>query len=313
MTNALSVHPRSGHLPPASGAEALALFAPEVADYLTRLVCMVPLGPRDEPLTGAARSAVSRITGLEPLPGSIDLIEPEQSPVVEAAVEVAEQLALDVSGVTDEQRAVLTDMLGRAAHGYLLSVYLADWIPRVRHALDALFGPGDWADPEPDGDASRLWGDFAAMIEAIGRLQTLDPLTTEYVRLRMARQHGCALCKSLRNRSALESGGSESAYSHLDDWQHSTAFDERQRAALALTDLLIWQPTGLDAESVRRIRAEFTAAEQVELVLDMLRNAANKVAIASATDGAHVEEGVEIYDVTDTGETVFGLGFVPAP
>jgi hypothetical protein len=45
----------------------------------------------------------------------------------------------------------------------------------------------------------------------------------------------------------------------------------------------------------------------VELVLDVARNAANKIAVAFGADEAHVTDGVEFYDVDERGELVYGL------
>jgi len=42
-------------------------------------------------------------------------------------------------------------------------------------------------------------------------------------------------------------------------------------------------------------------------VLDVTRNALNKVAVALAADAAHVEDGVEIYDIEPDGSLVYGL------
>ena len=44
-----------------------------------------------------------------------------------------------------------------------------------------------------------------------------------------------------------------------------------------------------------------------ELVLDVTRNALNKIAVALGADAAHVEDGIEIYDVDADGELVYGL------
>ena len=56
-------------------------------------------------------------------------------------------------------------------------------------------------------------------------------------------------------------------------------------------------------------RAALLQAQQtlVELVLDIMRNAANKIAVAFRADEAHVTEGVEYYDVDDDGQLVYGL------
>ena len=45
----------------------------------------------------------------------------------------------------------------------------------------------------------------------------------------------------------------------------------------------------------------------MELVLDVTRNALNKIAVALGADAAHVDEGIEIYDITADGGLVYGL------
>jgi hypothetical protein len=50
------------------------------------------------------------------------------------------------------------------------------------------------------------------------------------------------------------------------------------------------------------VRAELTDAEIVEIVLDLVRNAANKIAVSLGGDEAVVTDGVEFYDVDVTGE-----------
>jgi hypothetical protein len=80
-----------------------------------------------------------------------------------------------------------------------------------------------------------------------------------------------------------------------------------QRAALAFTDAMIWTPGHMDPAAVEAMRATATPAQQVELVLDVTRNALNKIAVALGADAAHVDEGIEIYDVTPDGSLVYGL------
>ena len=38
-----------------------------------------------------------------------------------------------------------------------------------------------------------------------------------------------------------------------------------------------------------------------------MRNAANKIAVALQADAPHVSDGVEIYDIDERGEAVYGL------
>ena len=58
---------------------------------------------------------------------------------------------------------------------------------------------------------------------------------------------------------------------------------------------------------VTTLQAEATPAQQIEIVLDVTRNALNKIAVGLGADAAHVDEGIEIYDVEPDGTLVYGL------
>ena len=131
-------------------------------------------------------------------------------------------------------------------------------------------------------------------------------MTSELVRLRGARQHNCRLCRSLRSRSALRAGATEDDFAAVDDHAGS-ALPPLARAALAFTDAMVWTPGRIDPGVVFALAAEATPDQQVELVLDVTRNALNKVAVALGADAAHVEEGIEVYDVEPDGSLVYGL------
>jgi hypothetical protein len=51
--------------------------------------------------------------------------------------------------------------------------------------------------------------------------------------------------------------------------------------------------------------AHFSDAEAVELTLDVMRNASNKVAVALGGDAPRVEQGTEQYLLDVDGQTVF--------
>ncbi|HVS69364.1 MAG TPA: carboxymuconolactone decarboxylase family protein, partial [Mycobacteriales bacterium] len=133
----------------------------------------------------------------------------------------------------------------------------------------------------------------------------LDPLTTEIVRLRVARHHNCRLCKSLRTRAAIEAGGGEATYDKIDAFAASD-LDERQKTALRLTEAIIIRPDALDEHLVRKAHEHFSAAQLVELVLDVMRNSANKVAVAFGADAPNVTEGLQLYDIGADGDMVMG-------
>ena len=83
---------------------------------------------------------------------------------------------------------------------------------------------------------------FNDFLPAVARMRALDPVTSELVRLRGAAQHNCRLCKSLREGTALDAGGSETLYGDIERFEASRLLDERAKAALRYADALIWTP-----------------------------------------------------------------------
>jgi alkylhydroperoxidase family enzyme len=133
----------------------------------------------------------------------------------------------------------------------------------------------------------------------------MDPLTTELVRLRVARHHNCRLCKSLRTRAAMQAGGDETVYGKVNDFV-SSDLDDRHKTALHLTEALIIRPESLTDDTVAKAHQHFSPAQLVELVLDVMRNSANKVAVAFKADAPNVSEGLQAYDIGADGDMVMG-------
>ncbi len=222
-----------------------------------------------------------------------------------ACLAFAEQFVLDVSLVSEEQRAELRAALGADAAAFAQALYAIDFELRVRAAFVQLFG----ADPlpsEPTAAPEKLWPALEAMMPLIARLATLDPMTTELIRLRGARAHQCRFCNSLRNVRAVESGGDETLFDKLDVYEDSDLAD-RHKVALRLVDALLWRPDAFPDGLVAAAHAHFSAEQVVEIVLDVARNALNKFAVAMGVDGIGVGDGLGYYDVDERGELVYGL------
>jgi alkylhydroperoxidase family enzyme len=225
-----------------------------------------------------------------------------------AALAFAEQFCIDVASLDDDSRDAMTAALGASAFDYVQALYVFDYIPRVRAVLAEVAGPLDRAPRKPltaDTD-DGIWPAVDAFLRSVGRLRALDPVTSELVRLRGARQHNCRLCQSLRSRSAMLAGADDELFALVDE-PGGASLSSRHRAALDLTDAVIWHPARVDADLVAAVRRELTPVEWTELVLDVMRNAANKIAVALQADAPHVTEGIEIYDIDDDGDAVYGL------
>ncbi|MGE2717755.1 carboxymuconolactone decarboxylase family protein [Mycolicibacterium litorale] len=273
---------------------------------LGQLSALVAMSSGDPRLDEVIRLACGRALRLPPLPVEADLFDdyPDEQPVVAA---FAEQFATDVSGIGQNQRARFTTALGDRTFRIAAAVFIADFGPRVRAGFAALglgepycTAPVEW-DHETD-PSQVLLGEF---VPAVARLRALDPLTTEVVRLRGAIAHNCRLCKSLREEHALEAGGSEPLYAEIQDFEHSEQLSAAHRAALRYVDALVWTPSAIPPEVAREVGRHFSEEQSVELTLDVMRNATNKIAVALGADAPRVASGTERYVVDDDGQTVF--------
>jgi AhpD family alkylhydroperoxidase len=225
-----------------------------------------------------------------------------------ALLDFALQFSVDVSSVTDQQRVALNAEFGNKVANVAAVVFVIDFVPRARAALHALFGDSSLSNLVVPGFAPEgpgIWDALVAFARAIPRLDALDPVTTELIRLRGARQHQCRLCVSLRSRPALLAGADEELFCEVDEYETSD-LSPLQKAALALTDAMVWTPARVDS-SASRLRNLATTEQQAEVVLDVTRNALNKIAVALGADAAHVDEGIEIYDLDARGDPIFGL------
>ena len=275
-------------------------------DQLTRLVA---LSPGDGRVAGLVRRVCAQALSLPPLPAEVTVNEPESE--AEAVVtEFAEQFSADVSMITGEQRSRLWKCLGDSTFGAVVSMYIADFVPRVRAGLEAL-GIGEqylgWVQGAFEWDHATEPSDvvFNDFLPAVARMRALDPITSELVRLRGAAQHNCRLCKSLRESTALDAGGSETLYDDIEHFESSALLDDRAKAALRYADALIWTPAHLDADDVAEVRARFSEAEASELSFAIMRNASNKIAVSLGADGPRVDDGTERYLLDADGQTVF--------
>ncbi len=212
---------------------------------------------------------------------------PEPDLTDPAVAEFAEQFALDVSAVDGTQRAAFFAATGDHAFAVVQQIYAHDLLPRMGRVLDAVFGRSDWTDERPAPENS--WALLEHFMVVVARLRSLDPTITELVRLRGARLHDCAVCKSRRSQDAIDAGATGDEFAAVDAWQTSD-LPASAKAALALTDAMV-----LDSAVPDDVREHLTDEQVVEVVLDVMRNAANKIAVALGADAATVTDGVELF------------------
>ncbi len=273
-----------------SEADPRATYAPEAYDLLCALEADLAIALAPDVLD-LSRQRIAMTLGALPW-------APPAAP--DPVIDVAEQFVVDVTGV---DIAPLGPRLGADLVPFVKSLWVLDLGLRCDLVLGRLFDTA--IPPRTPHSPSPEPLSFDPYLRAVARLDGLDPLTTELVRLRVARHHNCRLCKSLRTRAAMQAGGDESVYAKVDDFA-SSDLDDRHKTALHLTEALIIRPESMGAGLVARARDQFAPAELVELVLDVMRNSANKVAVAFGADAPNVGEGLQIYDIGPDGDMVMG-------
>jgi alkylhydroperoxidase family enzyme len=264
---------------------------------------------RNESVLTGERIPPDKLAALSQWPTS-----PLFSDAERAVLGFTEQFIMDVAGVSEEQRKSLGEHLDPAElGGFVMALYLLDYGQRVEMALDRLF-PGTpvaaFAQRDKAGSSGpparglSLQSDVDALLMAIARLDSLDMVTTEVVRLRGARRHNCRICQSTRSVKALDAGANEAMFDKIDHYE-SSDLAESHKVALRLTDALITQPGEIDPSLAAQVHQQFTPPQVIEIVLDVMRNSCQKVAVALAVDDPHVTSGVELYALTADGDVEY--------
>jgi alkylhydroperoxidase family enzyme len=229
-----------------------------------------------------------------------------------SCAEAIEQFIINVSELDDNQRDSVFSAMGSRSYPFFQTLYVRDFDFRFRSALAQLFDDPTGASPALEGgheaaaEPPDLWPALERFLNDVASLTALDPVTTEVIRLRGARAHNCRICQSRREVAAINGGADESTFDKIDFFETSD-LDERYKVALRLTDAILWQPASYPDGLVEQVRATFSPEETLEMVLDLVRNAANKVAVALQADQPVVSIGVEYFSVGSDGTLAYGL------
>jgi hypothetical protein len=213
------------------------------------------------------------------------------------AAAFAEQMVVDVASMTADVRAAGLAELGAGAPAFVLAVWTEDMMIRADTAWREMFGE-EWRLTSSSAE-TESWVAHERFLLEVAKLSVLDPVTSELVRLRGARAHDCRLCQSRRSVSAIDlAGGSD-----LFDDRDPSGVSDAQGLALQVVDAFVWQPIRWPPGLGAQIVGALGPAAATELILDIVRNAANKIAVAFGVDDPQVETGVEYYDIDgSTGE-----------
>jgi AhpD family alkylhydroperoxidase len=121
-----------------------------------------------------------------------------------------------------------------------------------------------------------------ALIE-LGNLVELDPRLRELVNLRASILNGCAYCIDMHTKVARGAGESERRLHGLAAWHEAPFFDDKERAALALSDAVtLISDEHVPREVWEEASAHFEQDELAQLVWAItVINAWNRIAITT--------------------------------
>ncbi len=142
-------------------------------------------------------------------------------------------------------------------------------------------------------DIKGLSPDGYRALAGLTRAGHPDHVVAELVKIRASRINNCRYCIDNHTEAARNAGETDDRIAATADWQASGLFDERERAALALTDLLTRSDLLADAEDTATGPTWASAAEAypgdelTQLVLTIVGiNAWNRAMIAGVVSDA---------------------------
>jgi alkylhydroperoxidase family enzyme len=123
--------------------------------------------------------------------------------------------------------------------------------------------------PRPESQAVRahvpttFWS-FANTWNDVFRNGVADHSIKELCRIYVSRSVLCEFCGNQRSMKAARAGLTEDDYSDLINFESSSRYDERQKAALAYAECITWDLPATD-ELWARLHKHFTEPELVEI------------------------------------------------
>jgi AhpD family alkylhydroperoxidase len=132
-------------------------------------------------------------------------------------------------------------------------------------------------------------------LAAMSRLEAsidLDPTIHHLVSLRASQVNGCAFCIDMHWKDALAAGESVERLYMLPAWRESSLYDERERAALALTEAVTLLGDGHVGDEVWEAAGAALGEELPQVLFAAVAiNSWNRLMIASRAEAGLYEPG----------------------
>lgn len=110
---------------------------------------------------------------------------------------------------------------------------------------------------------------------------TLEKSLIDLIKLRASQINGCAYCIDMHTKDALKAGETPQRLFAISAWQETPFFNERERAALAWTEVLTLLPqTHAPDEVYEEVIRHFSEKETIDLTVAITNiNSWNRLAV----------------------------------
>lgn len=256
----------------------------------------------DGPVLAAIQDRVEKILSVEPR----DTAPPADSP----EMAFIDQFVERVADIDEQLRAPLLTKYGTARlRNFVEAVYIIDQSVRLSLTHARLFASAAdlraTAVPEPErirapARANMVWHD------AILAHGGLDDLTREVIRIRAGWYHECGLCNSCRlvdtdQRPVVDPESEDRILAYEEG-----AMNARHTAALRYTDAHMIEPTAVSPDLADELRQHFSAAELLQLTIEVSSWNYQKVLVALAIDEPVSTEGLTAITIGPEGAIQIG-------
>jgi AhpD family alkylhydroperoxidase len=134
-------------------------------------------------------------------------------------------------------------------------------------------------------NVSAITPDVYRAMVAFGEIaeDKLDPVIGVLVKIRASQLNGCSFCLDLHTREARAAGEREQRLFTLAAWRETPLFNDRERAALALTEAITFLTDGHVPDGVYQMAAQhFNETELAHLLWAIAAiNAWNRMGVAT--------------------------------
>lgn len=122
-------------------------------------------------------------------------------------------------------------------------------------------------------EPARLWGRSPRVFMALAllygaldrRSSPIEPALRSLVTVRVSQINCCAFCVDINSATVLKRGFDQAKLSELTDFEASSLFSEREKAALAYAEAMTYSNHRLSDEHLERLRRHFDDNAIIEL------------------------------------------------